>query len=146
MKKTKYLTRKKSQALTAEQRRQNSYVNRRTSLLDQVIDIIEEDEFSPVREAVYLYHKALQEFEDGKAIPPCEECAFCLEGEKNRCAVARKEKAYRADYLKIAAQTLENLMSYVYPKRKAIDLTSKGQSLGETLIDVIKAGKKETKK
>jgi hypothetical protein len=75
-------------------------------------EILEELGFCPIRKGVEMFERALEEFEEDRS-------------------------DYRFKYLEIAHAEIKDLRQYVFPKRKAIDLTSKGEAL--TFADFIAA-------
>jgi len=81
--------------------RQKGTPNKRTQLAAQ---ILEEQGFCPLLKGIALYNQALREFKKGRG-------------------------DFRFKYLEIAQRELQDLRQYVYPKRKAIDITSDGQAL-----------------
>lgn len=85
--------------------RKKGSLNRRTR---ELIEILEEKDFNPAEKLVFVFRKAMKTFQN--SYPPSE------------------GPDMRFKYLEIAEKAASDLMQYVYPKRKAVDLTSNGQA------------------
>jgi len=90
--------------------RKKGVPNKRTAEIRQILENLD---FCPVRSLVLIQEMALKNFK-----------------------VASEEQA--PTYLGIAAKASADLLPYLYPRRKAIDLTSEGEGIGQTLVEIVK--------
>ena len=93
--------------------RQKGTPNKRTV---EAIEIMNKLDFNPLEKMVFMYQKAMDEFE-----------------------VDRSDFRFR--YLDIASNQLKEFAQYVYPKRKSIEGPN-GENIGQSLVDILKQLKK----
>ena len=97
----------------------------------ELLDTLNEMGYNPAVEFIEIIRDAREEYRRSKIIHD--------KIVENR--IDNDVKGYYADtgpqYLAIAARAASDLMKYVYPARKAVDITSNGENLSKGLAELV---------
>jgi hypothetical protein len=106
--------------------------NKKTEAL---LELLERKNFSPAEAMIYVYRKAIKEYKRAEEVHDALQEAALEKG-----LDGLKIHILGPDYLTIAGNMAKELMQYVHPKRKAIDLTSGGEPL--SFVELMKEAAK----
>lgn len=96
--------------------REKGTPNKRTQ---ELVDILEEKGFSPASEIIRLYRRAWKEYRR------YDEIYDAIQDERTNHEIKVPLTYDAIPHLKLALDAAKELMNYVYPKRKAIEITGK---------------------